>query len=57
MSKLIEIISGKCGRKLAETLPGADAFCPTCRRWASERKTNKVTPRKAATMRTPLAGY
>jgi len=57
MSKLIEIICGNCGRKLAETLPGADAFCPTCRRWTVDRKKNKITPRKVATPRIPLAGY
>ncbi len=57
MSKWIEIICGQCGRKLAETLPGADAFCPTCRRWTVNRKKKKIAHGKAATTMIPLAGY
>lgn len=51
MPRLTKIFCAKCGRKLAETLPGTDVFCPNCRRWTIFK--NYVPPKKASTGKRP----
>ena len=49
MMGFIEIFCKRCGRRLAITLPTADAYCPSCMGWTLGRKKCKSVKKKVNT--------
>lgn len=42
--KLVAVNCSSCGRRLAETLPGAAVYCPSCDRWTRPAKPKPIQP-------------